>query len=225
MKNLKIIALILLSVCFATKTYSQGNFSIHLGPSFPVSDFASDDVDDDGAGGAAVGLNVGFQYVYPLAESGLGIFGGIDFSYNGLKKDVKDNTEELFESIGFYDLDIKYYKHINVPITAGLNYTYQADEKIGVFANAGLAVNLLIITDMVVDSDVPPLTAEMDLAYSIGFKVGGGILINQKYSVSVDYLGLGKHDIEGEVKFDGTYEEYDGDLKVDLLTLTLGYKF
>lgn len=82
MKNFKIIALLLLSICYTAKTYSQGNVTIHFGPSFPVSDFASDDIDDEDAGGAAVGINFGLQYIYPLSESGLGLFGGIDFNYN-----------------------------------------------------------------------------------------------------------------------------------------------
>jgi len=80
MKNFKFIALLLLSICFTAKTYSQGYVSIHFGPSSPVSDFASDDIDDENAGGAAVGINLGLQYIYPLSESGLGIFGGIDFN-------------------------------------------------------------------------------------------------------------------------------------------------
>lgn len=227
MKNLKIIAIVLLSVCFMTKIYSQGNVSVHFGPSIPISDFGSDDIDDEDAGGAAVGLNVGLQYIYPLSESGLGIFGGIDFNYNGLKKDVKDDVEELLESIGINNPDIKYYKYINVPITAGLNYTYQADEKIGVFANAGLALNFLKITDMELKANGQTVTTEMDLANNIGFKIGGGILINRKYSVSIDYLGLGKHDIEGKAKATGYSEDedIDSEVKVDLLTLTFGIKF
>ncbi len=100
MKNLKIIVFTLLSFTLITKTYSQGNVSIHFGPSFPVSDFASDDIDDEDASGAGVGLNVGLQYIYPLSENGLGLFGGIDLNYNGLKSDVKDDVEELFESMG-----------------------------------------------------------------------------------------------------------------------------
>jgi opacity protein-like surface antigen len=225
MKNFKIIVFTLLSLTLITKTYSQGNVSIHFGPSFPVSDFASDDIDDEDAGGAAVGLNVGLQYIYPLSESGLGLFCGIDMNYNGLKKDVKDDVEELYEAMGINNPDIKYYKYINIPLTAGLNYTYQADDKIGVFANAGLAVNFMKITDMELKANGQTVTTEMDLANSIGFKIGGGILINQKTSISIDYLALGEHDIEGELKTTGYSEDIDGEGKVDLLTLTLGFKF
>jgi opacity protein-like surface antigen len=225
MKNLKILAIVLLSACCMTKIYSQGNVSVHFGPSVPISDFGSDDIDDEDAGGAAVGLNVGLQYIYPLSESGLGIFGGIDFNYNGLKNDVKDDVEELYESMGINNPDIKFYKHINVPITAGLNYTYQADDKIGLFANAGLALNFFKITEMELKANGQTVKTEMDLANNIGFKIGGGISINKKYSVSIDYLGLGKHDIEGKVKATGYSEDIDGELKVDLLTLTFGIKF
>lgn len=225
MKNLKIFAFVLLSIFLTVKTYSQGKVSIHFGPSFPISNFASDDLDDEDAGGAAVGLNVGLQYIYPLSESGLGIFGGIDFNYNGLKKDIKNDIEELYESMGINNADIKYYKYINVPVTAGLNYTYKADDKIGVFVNAGLALNFLKITDMEVKVNGQTVTTEMNLANSIGFKIGGGILINQKISISLDYLGLGKHDIEGKVLTTGYSEKIDGEGKVDLLTLTLGTKF
>lgn len=224
MKNLKIIGFVLLSCFLITKTYCQGNVSIHFGPSFPVLDFASNEVSEYG-GGAAVGLNIGLQYIYPLSESGLGLFGGIDFNYNGLKKDIKDDVKELYESLGIYSNDYKFFKYINVPITAGLNYNYQADDKIGVFANAGLALNFLKITDMEIVVDGQTVTAEVDLANNIGFKIGGGILINQKISISIDYLGLGKHDIEGRAKTSGFSEDIDGEGKIDLLTLTLGYKF
>jgi len=225
MKNLKIFTLVLISVFFTVKTYSQGKVFIHLGPSIPVSDFASDDLDDEDAGGAAVGLNIGLQYIYPLSESGIGIFGGIDFNYNGLKNDVKNDVEEIYESLGITNADIKYYKYINVPVTVGLNYTFNADDKFGVFANAGLALNFLKITDMEVKTNGQTVTTEMDLANSIGFKMGGGILINQKIFLSIDYLGLGKSDIEGKVMATGYSEDIDGEGKVDLLNLTLGIKF
>ena len=224
MKSLKNYAFVLLTCFLAINAYSQGSVSIHAGPSIPVSDFGSDDLDED-AGGAAIGVNLGLQYVYPLSENGLGIFGGIDFNYNGLKKDVKEKTEELYESLGINDADIKYYKYFNIPITIGLNYTYKPEDKIGVFANAGLALNFLKMTDMEVQVSGETVSTNMDLAYGIGFKIGGGIQFNQKVFLSVDYLGLGQHDIEGKVEATGYSEEIDTELKVSLLALTLGVKF
>lgn len=225
MNNFKIIAFVLFSVFLTTKSYSQGHLSVHFGPAFPVMDFASDDLDDKDSGGASVGLNVGLQYTYPLSENGLGLFGRIDVIYNGLKKDVKDEVEEMYESMGIINADYKFYKYLNIPLTAGLNYNYQADDKIGVFANAGLALNFLKITDMEIEVNNQTVTTEIELANSIGFKIGGGILVNQKISISIDYLGLGKHDINGKVKTTGYSEKVDGEGKVDLLTLTLGFKF
>lgn len=225
MRNVKIIALVLFVALATANTYSQRNIFFHFGPSIPVLDFGSDDLDNEDAGGAAIGLNIGLQYIYPLAESGFGIFTGIDFNYNGIKKDVKHDIEELYEDMGIINAEIRYYKYINVPITAGLNYSYQADEKIGVFANAGLALNFLKITDMELKANGQTVTTKMDLASSLGFKVGGGILINKKTSVSVDYLGLGKHDIEGKVTTTGYSEDIDGEGKIDFLTLTIGIKF
>lgn len=225
MKNMKIIAIVLLLGCFTTKIYSQDNFSFHFGSSFPISDFGSDDLDDKDDGGAAVGLNVGLIYIYPLAESGFGIFGGIDFNYNGLKKNVKEDVVELYESMGINNPSIKFYKYINVPITAGLNYTYKVDEKIGVFVSTGLALNFLKITDMELKANRQTVTTKMDFANNIGFKIGGGILLNKKFSVSIDYLGLGTHDIKGIVTTTGFSQDIDGESKVDLLTFTFGIKF
>lgn len=221
MKNFKFIAFMLFMFLASTKTYSQGNTSIHFGAALPVSDFASGNADNEKAGGAAVGLNLGIQYVYPLSKSGFGLFGGIDINYNGLQQSVKDDLEK---SIGLSNANIKYYKYINVPVTAGFNYTFQADKKIGVFANAGLALNFLKITNLEVEVSGQTVKQEMDVANSIGFKIGGGILINKKTSISVNYLGLGEHDVKGKVTAPGYSEDVTGKGKVDLLTLTVGFK-
>lgn len=236
MNNFKAIVFLALSVCFTFKTYSQGSASIHLGPSFPISYFASDpdfasSLGGETVGGAAVGFNVGLQYIYPLTENGLGIFGGIDFNYNKLKREVKDDLEELFESPDI-NVDIKGQTYINVPITFGLNYTYLGDDIIGVFVNAGLALNFFKITDLTVKLDGQAvtgqtLTFETDVANSIGLKIGGGVLIKKKTSISINYLGLGKHnlDIEAKSTIGGSLDEYDAEQTVDLLTLTVGIRF
>jgi hypothetical protein len=177
--------------------------------------------------GAAVGLNVGSQYVYTFYK-GIGVFGGIDFNYNGLEKDYKDKSKELYEAAGINIIDINFSKFINVPITAGLSYKFEAGNKIGVFAKAGLSFNFLKMTDFELKADTiaASYTVEYDIANDFGFKLGVGILINHKISVSLDYLDLGKHNINGEMKMTG-YPDYpfDFNVKVDLLTLTVGYNF
>ncbi len=224
MRSLKAIVLILLSVCFSVQSYSQGSISIHFGPSVPLSDFASDDIDDEDAGGAAVGLNIGLQCIYPLFDNGLGLFCGIDFNYNGLANDVKDDVEDYYEALGITDPDFKFYKYINVPVSAGLNYSYQ-DGNILVFANAGPALNFLKITDMEIKALGQKVTTEMDLARNIGYRIGGGIMINENTYISVDYLSLGEHDIKGQITSVGYSEDIESVGKVDLLTLTLGFGF
>ena len=76
------------------------------------------------------------------------------------------------------------------------------------------------------EADGFKVTSEYDLANSMGFKRGGGILINKKMSIAIDYLGLGNHNINGEARADGVPSEpIDGEQKVDLLTITVGFNF
>jgi hypothetical protein len=223
MKTYIIFASLLISVCITANTYSQSSYILHFGPSLPLSDFALEDLDNEDAGGAAMGVSVGLQFIYRVTEFGLGIYGGIDFNYNGLTKDVKNDIEEYYENMGIINADIIFYKYLNLPISAGLNYTYQANDKVGVFTNAGLVVNSLKITDMELKTHRQAVSAKMDVANSIGFKIGGGMIINQKVSISIDYLGLGTHDIKGEIRTTDTSEDIEGEMKVDLLNLTLGF--
>jgi hypothetical protein len=65
-----------------------------------------------------------------------------------------------------------------------------------------------------------------DWASSFGFKTAIGILYKQKASISIDFLGLGKHEVDikrinsGTVEMEGTEEA-----KVNMLTITLGWNF
>lgn len=225
MKKLFVLGFLLFSIGLTSQLHAQAYWTVHFGPSFPMGKFASDDVNDDESGAAAVGLNVGLQYVYPLSETGFGLFGGLDFNYNGLKKGFKDDVEEYYEYLGIYNPEIKYYNYINVPLSGGLNYAYQADDKIGVFANAGLVLNFLKITDMEIEAEGETFTTEVDLASKLGFKIGGGLLLNKKTSISIDYFGLGDHNIDGEMKSTWESEDIKGKAKVDFVTLTLGIRF
>lgn len=205
----------------ASNVRAQGDFSIHVGPAIPVSDFASDDLDDAGAGLAGIGINLGAKYVHPVSTFGLGLFVGADFCYNGLQNDVKDDFEEGFGS----QTDITFSKYINIPLTAGLNYNFVEDENLALFLNAGIAVNFLKMTDMVIEDDFDKLTMSTDLANSIGFKIGAGVKFQNNIVISGNYFGLGEHDIDGTATLNGEDGSIDGEQNISIVTFTLGYQF
>lgn len=90
---------LLISTC---SVIAQNSLDIKVGVASPLSDFGSQDINDENAGGAALGFNIGLKYTYQLSDNGLGLFAGLDFNYNGLSKDIKNDIEDLYESIGLH---------------------------------------------------------------------------------------------------------------------------
>ena len=230
---MKILLSSLLFLVLVIKTYSQGDFSIHLGSSIPVLDFASDDPNKYSGyyGSAAVGASIGIQYLYPLSGNGLGLFGEVDFMYNGIKKSMKNDIEQSLEELGMNNESSKFPKYINIPITAGLNYSKKTDQNIELFANLGLVFNFLKRTDMEIKSDDnSTYSQESDISRNTGLRIGGGAVINDTFIISMSYFGLGKHDVEVKTKTVGINnidvadynQEATTTIKVDMLTLTLG---
>jgi len=217
---------ILIAIFLSGNAFSQNSFSIHAGPAFPLADFGEDDVSDEDAAGAAVGFNLGGKYLYSLNDKGLGLYLDAGFIFNGLKKSVKDDLEDALSDFIGADVDIAPYKYINIPITAGLNYTFKANEKMSLFGDLGIGFDFLKVTRMNIEVDGEEMEANYDLSTHLAFKLGGGLLIQDKYIVGLHYNGLGNHNVKGEMKYDGVTEDLEGsDLKVDILTLTFGIKF
>ena len=226
---MKKTALYLVSLTFAvlisTNTFSQGAFSIHAGTAIPLSDFGDDNLNSDEAGGAAIGFNFGGKYQYQIIEAGLGLYLGANLNYNGLKKSVKDDIEQTFTDMTT-NVDITYYKHLNIPVTAGLYYAYKANESLSLFGELGLGVDFLKITDMKMEANGQELKFNFKAKSQMAFEFGGGLLIQDKYIFELNYCGLGKHKVSGEILYDGGTEDLgDYDQKVSLLTISLGYKF
>ena len=65
-----------------------------------------------------------------------------------------------------------------------------------------------------------------DWATNFGFKAAIGILYKQKASISIDFLGLGKHEVDAIMVDNGTIEqEFIAEAKVNMLTVTIGWNF
>jgi hypothetical protein len=120
--------------------------------------------------------------------------------------------------------DFTFYRYFNIPVAAGLNYTIKADEKLSVYGNFGVVANFLKISNFTLEYAGEEIVTEYDLSTKMGVKLGGGVIINNKTFISLNYFGLGKHKIKAAT----TYTNYDFDndwkSKVNYLTLTVGFK-
>ena len=203
---------------------AQGKFNLRIGASFPYGDFAEDDLNDQDAGGAATGLNVGMSYSHPFSENGFSLLWGIDLNYNSLKGDVKDELVEIYQAQGIFPKDIEYWHYINVPISFGVNYSNEGTNGIGLFLDAGIVLNLLKVSDYEVTVDYETVKIEYFVGQKVGFKVGGGVLIGERYSVGIHFLDLGEHELDGVLSSNvtGYTEENEFTQTVKMFTMTVG---
>ena len=231
-KNVLFCLIVVLAMLASPATFSQSSFSLNLGPAFPLSDFGDDDYfEDDDAGGASIGADLGLHYRYQFSDMGFGFTAGLDIMYNGLKGDIKDDIEDELDNY-YEDYDISYMKYLNFPLMFGLDYRYEASDNFSVFGGVAIGPDFLKMTNEKLEyEDYYGENMEEVISYKMspGFavKFGGGVLINKKLIIGVDYWSLGSHEIEGEYEIDGDSEdfEYDDELKISMLTLTLGIEF
>jgi len=219
-KGMISLVALLLAIFLSGNVYSQSAFSINVGASFPLSDFGEDDLDDDDAGLAGRGLCLGTKFLFPINDKGLGLYFGADLNYNPLNSEVRDDIED---ELGI-DQDVTFRKYINIPVTGGLTYSFSGNQNVSFFCDLGIGFNYLKITDEVYDEGNDEGKMIFDPSTQLAYKIGGGLLLNDKWRIGLHYNGLGEHDVEGKYKWtdSGTENFKLGDLKVSLLTLTLG---
>ena len=221
MNKFKLLSIFTILVVFSFQAFSQGNLSLHFGPSFPMGEFGNDDIDDNEAGLAGMGFGAGLSYVYPLNDNGLGLYGGIDFIINPLSKDAKDDIQDAEGSTS----EFTFPNNINIPISAGIDYTYKANDQLSLYGQGGLTLSLFKLTDFIwLEEGFDDYEQKHDLSTSFGFNLGAGFIINNKFDIGLKYFGLGEHGIEGEYEYGTDDGNIDYDQKVSLLMVTLGFR-
>ena len=221
MKYLKII-LISCLVLFGTTDhiYSQSRFDVHLGPAFPLSKFGLYGINEY-MSNPTIGINTGVKYSYIFSEIGIGVFAGIDFMYNGIDKEYKEEVEKWSD---FLNADPpKYHAYYNIPASTGLSYDFILYENLMLVCYAGLTFNYLLISD----SDLGLYKSSTEPAYSLGGKIGVSLIIKDKASINLDYFGLGTHNVLAETTDTplNITEEWSTDLNIHMLSLTVGINF
>jgi hypothetical protein len=228
----KFIFLFILFVCGTLSLSAQGKSEFQIGLATPSGDFADDDEDDavfSGSGYAATGFYLGYKLLTPLSSKGLFWTFSAGVMYNDLSGDFKDDLEEEMEDYEDYydDFDITYLKYINIPIMAGLQYEQPISAQIKLFGEAGLGINVLKLTNMSYNLDGTEGTYSFDPSLKLGYKIGGGILVKDKYTISLTYTGLGSHKVKYTYEEDSDSEDYKFDkaLLISSLNVIFGIRF
>jgi len=226
----KLLLLFLLVASTGIDSFSQSRYNIHVGPAFPLSKIDMFTVNYSDiytvSSSAKTGINIGLQYSYQFPNRGIGIFAGLDFVYNDIINEFKVSMDTLFSRFGYESYEFpKYY---NIPISAGLEYLYEINEKFSLLCNLGMTYNFFKVTDYTYDTMFGDQAFVADWASNFGFKTAVGILYKQKASISIDFLGLGKHEVDIKAIDSGMVEveeEFVQEAKVNMLTLTIGWSF
>jgi opacity protein-like surface antigen len=232
MKKITFLIVLMFStlVFLNSNSFAQG-VNLHGGIAKPTSDWGDDDYEDDDSGLQGTGLNVGIEGIIPVTDKGLGIFLGADLNFTSLKKDVRDDIEEEIENY-LGNPDITFYKTFNIPISGGLHYKYAPNEKFALYGKGGIAASLVKMTNFIIEDNDPDYTSttKFDLATGLGVVLGGGIILNEKLILGINYFGLGQHTFKGEQEIESSGGSQSEDIekfkqKVSYVTVTIGTKF
>lgn len=153
-------------------------------------------------------------------KSDIGLFGGIDVFYNRLQGNVKDRIETEYNVANLDDRRVRFPSYLNFPISGGINYETSINDNISLFANMGVTVNFFKITDLVIGEGGYDTERIYFIPQKVGYKLGCGLLIKNRTSISINYLALGEHHGEGIADID----EFEYSQKVDILSITCGIK-
>lgn len=231
MKSIKLLLVILAFVLGCGVLSAQTQTYLNLGLSLPTGDFADGDenefapLGESKEGGAGIGANLGFKWVFPTKAKGLGILLSLDGIYNGLNQDVKDAFDDMVDEYEEEGADVTLRKpnYINVPLMLGVNYCYEASDNFGIYGEAGLGLDARFITKFNLELEASgydyygdrysleeTVTYKYDPAVAFAFQLGAGVLINKRFTIGVNLYNLGSSKIKG--KYTDKYKEYyDGE--------------
>jgi opacity protein-like surface antigen len=231
MKKYLFFAILFASCVFTLN--AQTKSELQIGLAVPQGDFADDDEDDaifGGSGVAGTGFYLGYKLLSPLSTDGLYWTFNAGIMYNDLQSDFKDDLEDEMDDADDYSLP----KYFNVPILAGLQYEKTISDGLNLFGEAGVGLNILKITNLSYEEDdYEELTTTFKPSVGLGFKIGAGIVLQEKYTISLNYLGLGSHKVKYEYEYESEYfgesvsddDKFDKALSVSSLNITFGIRF
>lgn len=246
MKKLLIVFLILIN--FHLLARAKDNIEIHAGLSMPLGSFADNNYNNsifDGSGCAVTGVNTGVKYSYHINSiKNLSATLGVDLIQNGISQDFKDQFQQSIDNtidntVNNYGMKIKvkYCNYINIPVLLGVNYKIPLNDKLSLYANAGLGINFSSLTDITMtpyytgsfqpQSKSQPASITFSPISKFASQLGGGVLINN-ISIGLLYNQLGNYEFQGQsISSSGNRSVINAEtgLNINTYTLIIGLHF
>jgi hypothetical protein len=168
------------------------------GLAFPQGSFKYDDNNwlDAGSGAAAMGYTAGLKFLSPFKLEGLSLSFEANAIYNDLQRNFKMDIEDSYNnsSVDNYSLP----KYLNIPLLFGVQYEKSLSDDIAFFGTGGLGANIFKITNFMREQSQYNFkeTIQFNTAVTSTFKLGAGVILQQKYVIGIEYFRLGAHRIE-----------------------------
>jgi len=214
-KNITLI-IVLLSFIFVPQLDAQ--FGINVGIAVPIGDFA-DDGGAEGDGFAKTGFNVGLSYDIPF-----GAIEGLSWTITGSLLYNAMDWDKAFDLVSGEDMDGG--KYLNIPLLTGLKIKYGISETAAMFGMATAGVNLSTMTDAKYTDGNYWEEYSVNTVGSFAFSIGAGVILMDRYSLSLNYMGLGEPDHEIDYSdSDGYSGSFDEEQKISAITITAGIFF
>lgn len=269
------ISILMMSISCGEIFAQKDGFSLHLSGVFPNGKFGEfDEVNNDGekrigalfneqskTGAAGTGFGLGFKYQFPIPQiENLRFLIGAEIMWNPLNSDAKDYIDEIIETqkaenqtADYMDVNTTLPNYLNIPLMAGLNYSFGLTEKVKLYGELGLGLNIRIATKFMLENEErgsiydgyyyydyagrSEVTFKYDNATSFAYQLGVGVLFD-KVSIGLHWYNLGSVKVKGEMTSSTsiTYDYdnyYDSDsesftwkeLSTSMLTLKVGFHF
>lgn len=139
------ISILMISISCGEVFAQKDGFSLHLSGVFPNGKFGEfDEVNNNGemkrvgalfneqskTGAAGTGFGLGFKYQFPIPQiENLRFLIGAEVMWNPLNSDAKDCIDEIIETEMGEDVNTTLPNYLNIPLMAGLNYSFGLTEK------------------------------------------------------------------------------------------------
>ena len=218
MKGSKIIVIgmvvLVISMGMVSGVSAQNShFGVYGALSMPMADFGDDS--GEKAGYASTGFGGGLELSFPVG-SGFSVAANASGIFN--KMDL-GKAEDFFGDA----MDVGYW--MNIPVMIGLKYEPQTSSSMALYGIAQAGVNIVRAPTMEMRIFGVKTEFTSDAVTSFGFGVGGGAVINERFTIGVRYLSLGEPEIKYTTKSGGYSTSENFKQPVSMFLVTLGISF